>query len=76
MPDALYGKLKARALERQTTLRDLILQAVQATLDTPERPPFRLRDASAGKPLVARGRRVNPADVNAMIDGMRENISR
>lgn len=76
MPNVLYGKLKAKALEQQTTMRDLIIQAVEAALAPPERPSFQLRDASVGSPHGDRSRRITPDDVNAAIDGIREGLSR
>lgn len=72
MPDVLYGRLKAKALERQSTMRDLLIQAAEAALEGSDHPPFRLRDASVGKPHRNRRKRIRPEDVNAVIDGMRE----
>lgn len=75
MPDMLYRRLKAKAVERQTTMRDLLIQAAEAALDSSNHSTFRLRDASVGTPHTNQGKRIRPEDVNAVIDGMRERTS-
>ncbi|MDJ0952636.1 MAG: DUF2191 domain-containing protein [Acidimicrobiia bacterium] len=45
--DELLKRAKQAALDRETTLRDLIERGLRRELDEPERE-FRLRDASVG----------------------------
>jgi len=68
IPDQLSRKLKRAAAERGTTMRDMILHAVQRELEAP-RANFILRDASAGD---ASGSEADAAAVNEAIDALRE----
>lgn len=72
MPNVLYRRLKAKAVERQTTMRDLLIHAAEAALESSDHSTFRLRDASVGTPHTDRGKRIRPEDVNSVIDGMRD----
>lgn len=76
MPESLYEKLKARAAEQKTTMRDLLVEALEASFDGTRREPFRLRDASVGAPDPNRDRRIRPEAVNALLDEMREGFTR
>jgi hypothetical protein len=76
MPDQLHEKLKAKSVERKTTLRELLIQAVEASLEETDRTPFRLRDASVAGTHSKRNKRIRPDEVNAVIDEMREGFTR
>ena len=67
IPDALMERAKRAAARRKTTLRRLVLDALEQSLR--EKPqPFRLRDASAGNPADV----VEAAAINQAIDEQRE----
>lgn len=68
MPDGLSRKLKKLAAERNTTMRSLIIDALERNLAEP-RKCFRLRDGSAGGPP---GHPVDTDAINAAVDEMRE----
>ena len=68
MPNGLSRKLKRVAVERKTTMRALIIDAIEQSLDEPK-PRFSLRDASVGD---AMGQRMGPDGVNQAIDSLRE----
>lgn len=68
MPDGLARKLKQAAAQRKTTMRELIVDAVERSLESPS-SAFRLRDASVGPsddPTVA------AETINQAIDAVRE----
>jgi len=67
IPDALMERAKRAAARRKTTLRRLLLDALEQSLREKPRP-FRLRDASVGDPadVVAEGA------INQAIDEQRE----
>jgi hypothetical protein len=67
IPDALMERAKRAAAKRKTTLRRLVLDALEQSLR--EKPqPFRLRDASAGDPADV----VEAAAITRAIDEQRE----
>lgn len=68
MPDHIARKIKQVAAERKTTMRDLIVHAVEKSLDSPG-SDFRLRDASSGTPDATGP---DAAAVNQAIDALRE----
>lgn len=72
MPDKLFRKLKRTAAEKDTTMRELIVDAVSRSLQKPE-ARFRLRDASVG-PKDGSG--LDPQATNQAIDQLREPIFR
>lgn len=72
MPDVLYGRLKEKAVERNTTMRDLLIHAVEASLAERGAETFRLRDASVGTRASNRRGGVTVEDINAAIDRLRE----
>ncbi|TVR53230.1 MAG: hypothetical protein EA425_03670 [Puniceicoccaceae bacterium] len=72
MPDNLARKVKRVAAERKTTMRALILDAIERSLEEPRRD-FRLRDASAGDPADPK---VAAETVNQAIDALREPLFR
>ena len=69
MPDSLMQKVKAVSISRKTSVRALVIEALEKSLAQNE-IPFELRDASAGK--VKKKPRVTAAQVNAEIDQLRE----
>lgn len=72
MPDELYVKLKAKSAERKTTMRDLLIHALEASLGDRPAGAFRLRDASVGKDVSGSRNPMTAGDINAAIDGLRE----
>lgn len=68
IPDSLSRRVKRAAAERGTTMRELIIDALEQNLEPPRRG-FRLRDASAGQREDAGP---DAAAVNAAIDALRE----
>lgn len=50
LPDAIAEELRLRAVAENRTLRDLVVDAVRASLARPTEP-FRLRDAAFRGPL-------------------------
>lgn len=67
IPDHLMKRAKRVAAQRKTTLRVLMLDALERSLS--EKPgSFELRDASAGPDT----RTVEPASINQAIDELRE----
>jgi hypothetical protein len=70
MPDPLLRKAKQAAAERNTTLRALMIEALQSSLNPPAGTNI-LRDASFGD-LEGGGDGVSPEAINAAIDATRE----
>lgn len=70
VPDPVLRRLKRLAAARGTTVRALVLEAVDMSLRA-KAPPFVLRDASAGPP-DAGDTAVSAAAVNDAIDDLRE----
>lgn len=67
IPDALMERAKRAAARRKTTLRRLVLDALEQSLrEGPRR--FKLRDAAAGDPAEV----VDAAAINRWIDDQRE----
>ena len=67
IPDALMERAKRAAARRKTTLRRLVLDALEQSLrESPRR--FKLRDAAAGDPEEV----VDAAAINRWIDDQRE----
>jgi hypothetical protein len=75
VPDPVLRRLKRMAAARGTTVRALVLEAVDISLRA-ETPPFALRDASAGPPPDGADTAVSAAAVNDAIDGLREGTFR
>lgn len=69
LPDPLLQKAKRLAAERKTTVRALIIEALQSSLNQ-RRGKFALRDASFGD--AGEGERVSIAAINEAIDLSRE----
>jgi hypothetical protein len=69
IPDHLMKRVKRVAAQRKTTLRGLMLDALERSLSAkPE--PFELRDASVGPETQS----VGSASINRAIDELREGI--
>jgi hypothetical protein len=68
MPDCLIKRVKKVAAERHTTLRVLMIDALERSLNAPETPAFTLRDASAGRSAYT----VNNDQINLAINEQRE----
>jgi metal-responsive CopG/Arc/MetJ family transcriptional regulator len=67
IPDALLERAKRAAARRKTSLRRIVLDALEQSLREKTRP-FRLRDASAGSASVV----VDEAMINQAIDEQRD----
>ena len=68
MPDDLLRRVKQTAIERKTTLRVLVIEALEQSVSAPAHV-FRLRDASVA---AAAGSKVSPAAINQVIDEQRQ----
>ena len=69
IPDHLMKRAKRVAAQRKTTLRGLMLDALERSLSEKSKP-FELRDASVGPET----RSVDSASINRAIDELREGI--
>lgn len=68
VPDALFKRAKKAAAERHTTLRMLMVDALERSLRETSATPFRLRDAAVGDP----SEKVSVARIDQAIDDQRE----
>lgn len=68
MPDALFKRAKKVAAERQTTLRMLMVDALERSLNEPPSASFRLREAAVGYG----SEKVDADAINQAIDDQRE----
>jgi hypothetical protein len=69
LPDVILQKAKRLAAERKTSVRALIIEALQASFNQ-RRVKFTLRDASFGD--GGAGEQVSMAAINEAIDASRE----
>lgn len=75
IPDALFRRLKKQAAEESTTLKQIVIDAVQQRLTTPKRPkkPFKMKDFSVkGEGVMPGIDERNWEQTRAMIYGDRE----
>lgn len=70
MPDDLARRLKKAAVDRHTTARALLIDALERSLGE-SHGPFQLRDASVGE-SSASGYKVDNVRVNQEIDEQRQ----
>lgn len=68
MPDGLFKRAKKVAAERHTTLRMLMVDALERSLNEPSSGSFRLQDAAVGYGAE----KVDAAAINQAIDEQRE----
>lgn len=68
MPDGLFKRAKKAAAERHTTLRMLMVDALERSLNEPPSGSFRLQDAAVGYGAE----KVDAAAINQAIDEQRE----
>lgn len=71
MPDALFKRAKKAAAERHTTLRMLMVDALERSLNESSSASFRLQDAAVGYG----SKKVDAAAINQAIDDQREGPS-
>jgi hypothetical protein len=71
LPDAILTRAKKEAASRNTTLRALIIEALQSNLGR-RTTRFTLKDASFGSDSVNPAERVGSGAINAAIDADRE----
>lgn len=69
MPDALFKRAKKVAAERQTTLRMLMVDALERSLSESSSGSFRLREAAAG---YGSKKGVDANAINQAIEDQRE----
>lgn len=73
MPDGLMQRVREVSAARNTTFRALVIEALEKILE-PDRKPFQLRDASAGKAYDPSQGGLSPLQINQQIDQVREGI--
>ncbi len=69
IPDHLLVRVKNLTIERKTTFRAVVIDALERTLkETPR--DFRLRDASVGS-MAPKGKEISSLAINSLIDEQR-----